>query len=217
MNFTDKQSKTEYAYNEIKRNIINGELKANSNINELRICETLNISRTPARQALLKLINEGFIDFIQNKGMYISEIRLSDIIEIYDIRSVLDPFAIEICLEFYSPKIVKSLEMAIENQEKAYKEGNYKDYLKYDLEFHKTYINESRNKKLQQFMNTIYDQVERISNTTIGDSERAQISISHHRKIFEMFVLRDSQKLNEMVREHMQGIKAYYINKLYNT
>jgi DNA-binding GntR family transcriptional regulator len=209
-----KESKQEIAYNAIKQSIINNELKPNTILVERQLSETLNISRTPVRQALLKLVNEGFVEFIPKKGMFVSEIHLSDVIEIYNIRSVLEPFILDICLENNNPEIYNLMKQNLELQERALNEGNYKMFLKHDLDFHKIYIEGSGYKILKEFLNSINVQIERLTFTTTGDEERARVSFLQHTKILDAYAQKDIDEVKATIAEHMNSIKEYYIKKL---
>jgi len=213
-NLKNKESKQEIAYNAIKQSIIDNELKPNAILVERQLSEVLNISRTPVRQALLKLVNEGFVEFVPKKGMFVSEIHLSDVIEIYNIRSVLEPFIIDLCLENNDPEIYNLMKQNLELQEKALNEGDYKMFLKHDLDFHRIYIEGSGYKILKEFLRSISVQIERLTFTTIGDEERARKSFLQHTKILEAYAQKNVDKAKAIIEEHMNGIKEYYIRKL---
>lgn len=209
-----KESKDNIAYDSIKRSIINDELKPYTKLKEKNLSTALKISRTPIRQALLKLINDGFVEFIANKGMFVSDISLSDVIEIYNIRLVLDPFMLIVCLEINNPQTCIRMKKTVDAQERALNAGNFKECLKYDFDFHKIYLMDCNYKRLQLFVGSMSDQLERLANTTIGDEKRARDSILQHRHILEAYEQKDIDKIKDSTENHLKDIKGYYIKKL---
>lgn len=84
-------SKKDEAYVRIKDRIISGEYKPGSLLVERTLSDSLNMSRTPIRAALMDLCHTGLATFVPGKGIYVSVIGRRDIEEIYEIRALLDP------------------------------------------------------------------------------------------------------------------------------
>ena len=78
-------------YDIIKKDIILGNLKPNTIFNEKEYADKLNTSRTPIREAVLKLASEGYINIIPRKGTLISSISYQDIKELYEYRLLIEP------------------------------------------------------------------------------------------------------------------------------
>jgi len=214
--FKNEDSKTVVAYNIIKQNIIRNKLKPNAILIENQLCESLKMSRTPIRNAFSMLLSDGFLHYIKNKGIFVSVINISDIIEIYSIRSVLDPFIIGECLRKNKPNIYEQLKNNIESCEKAINNNNNEKFIEQDFEFHKIYMFGSDYKILNSFLNSIMDQLLRFSFTTVGDIERARKSVAQHRKILEAYGQKDIEKVKDCAREHIEDIKQYYIYRNIN-
>lgn len=81
------------AYNWIKNAIDDGYLKVGEPLSENRLSKEIGVSRTPVREALRALTQEGYVDIVPGRGAFVSELSLEDAKEIYDIRRLLDPFA----------------------------------------------------------------------------------------------------------------------------
>lgn len=212
-NSQEYENKTEFVYRTLKQSIIKNELKPNTMLIERQLSEAFNVSRTPVKQALLRLENEGLVEIISGKGIFVSAINVADIIEIYSLRAVLDPFIIGLCMERNDPKTYKRLKNAVDEQIKALDNKNYREFLQYDLMFHRIYIEESNNKRLQQFMGSMNDQLDRLANTTVDDLERAKKSIEHHKRILDAYANKDIKLVKKLTEEHMQDVKEYFINK----
>ena len=214
--YLKNENKTIIAYNKIKKSIIRNELKPNTVLIENQLSEALKMSRTPIRNALSKLVNEGFLDFIKNKGIFVSNINLSDILEIYNIRFILDPFLLEESFKKNKEKVYKQLNECLKAQEKALQKDDFYSYVENDLEFHKIYMFGSNYKMLHLFLNSTMDQLLRYSFTSVGDIDRAEKSLLQHKGIFEAYEQNNIDKANILVKKHIEDIKKYYIHKLAN-
>jgi DNA-binding GntR family transcriptional regulator len=84
----------EKVYSVIKDRILNFELKPGEKIQESEIVQELGLSRTPIREALNKLEQEGFIKILSNKGYFVSDVTTREIEELYEIREALEILAI---------------------------------------------------------------------------------------------------------------------------
>lgn len=81
---------------ELRRLIVDGELPADERLNEVHLAEKLGVSRTPLREALMGLSAEGFVTSIPRRGFFVTALSLEEFRQLYGLRSVLDPAALEL-------------------------------------------------------------------------------------------------------------------------
>lgn len=208
-----ENNKNKVAYSKIKASIIRNEFAPGTLLVERQISEQLNISRTPVREALRKLAGEGMVEFIPNKGVFVSRIRIEDIVEIYELREALDGMAVRLCTQRMTEDVMAGLDQNIMNQAEALKGGDYFKFIDYDMDFHSIYIKGAGNLRLEEFLKAIIDQINRLANTSIGDMDRARISMEQHRKLLETMKRKDAVMAETLIKEHMINIKEYYISK----
>jgi DNA-binding GntR family transcriptional regulator len=84
----------EYARKEIRRAIIDGDLRGGTHLRQERLAKELGLSTTPIREALRDLATEGLVVFVPQHGAVVRELRLADVKEIYELRKILEPLAI---------------------------------------------------------------------------------------------------------------------------
>ena len=207
-------SKKNFAYYQIKNQIVNNQLKPGQILNERDLCSLLNVSRTPVREALLKLANDGLVDILQNRGALVSNITYEMITEIYDIRWALEGLAIRLFCEYALDDEVKRLYEVLNHQKKSKKSGDMEDFVRSDEEFHNIIIVGARNKKLINIMDGISSQVERITNLTKKDEKRSEITLTHHENIFSQIQPRNKQEADRLMRYHIEESKEYHLNNL---
>jgi len=86
-------------YNQIKNLILCNEVLPGQKLHHQELSERLGVSRTPVREALTRLVQEGYVSFLPNRGFTCKEIRLQEAEELYDLREALEAFAVEKAIE----------------------------------------------------------------------------------------------------------------------
>lgn len=208
-------SKQEIAYQYIKSAIINNEYEPNSMLVEGLLCEVLGVSKTPIREALRRLAVEKFVEFIPEKGTFVSRTTLEDMIEIFDVREALEGMAARICALRRNGDFLEQLEDCFNETYKDLIGGNSISTVKDDMAFHHLIINGCRNKNLISFSRTIMDQVSRYATTTVNDPERLKISYYEHKEILVAIVAGTADLAESKMREHIRSVKSYQINTHY--
>lgn len=84
------------AHDTLREKLVNCEYAPGSMLTEVQICEELGISRTPIREALSRLELEGFIKIIPKKGIYVTDISLNDVMQIFQVRKEVEPIAVKL-------------------------------------------------------------------------------------------------------------------------
>src|ERR1041384_2885899 len=86
-------------YNQIKTLILCNEILPGQKLHHQQLSERLGVSRTPVREALTRLVQEGYVSFLPNRGFTCKEIRLQEADELYQLREALEAFAVEKAIE----------------------------------------------------------------------------------------------------------------------
>lgn len=208
------KSKKQIAYERIKEEITNNRFKPGTLLVERQLCEALNISRTPVREALKQLINEGLVDFINGKGAFVTNVTYEDIIEIYTIREVLEGLACRLAAQLISDERIGELENIYKNLIEAVDSKELDLVIKEDLKFHNCIIESTGNHRLKNMIENMQDQIKRITYTISDDQHRKILSLKHHKGIFEAIRLRDADKAEQIMKVHIRNSKEYHISKM---
>jgi DNA-binding GntR family transcriptional regulator len=211
----ESTSKQQLAYNRIKNLIISNSLKPDTLIVERKICASLNISRTPLREALRRLASEGFVEIIPEKGAFVSHVRLEDMIDIFELREVLESLAIRLFIIRAPDEMVEKLEECFKAQLDAFKDGKNSLAMEKDMEFHRIFIVGSKNRKLRDFLNTILDQAARIAISRADDTELIKTSIEEHRNILKAVREKNTVLAEQLVKNHFARVREHYLSKYY--
>lgn len=138
----------DHVYDYIAEQIRDGTLQPGQRVNENVICENLNISRTPVREALIQLAAEGILENRARKGFVIRSMTEADIREVYQVIGILEGYAAKLVCGSLSQQDLADMEFYIEAMDLAIKSGNFEMYYKQQETFHQLYIDKCGNRTL---------------------------------------------------------------------
>src|SRR3990170_5674658 len=96
-------------YNQIKRLILCNEIMPGQKLHHQQLSERLGVSRTPIREALTRLVQEGYVSFLPNRGFTCKEIGMQEAEELYELREALEAFAVEKAIETVTDTALRRL------------------------------------------------------------------------------------------------------------
>lgn len=191
----------------IRADIIKGVYANGERLVEPKLAEVLGISRTPIREALRQLENEGFIEIVPRRGAIVKELTLKDINDLYAIKANLEGLAARQAAEFLSVKDIDRLKRINERFGDITENDPdvIEEYLKSNIDFHNIFIQSSKNIKLIEILEGLSKNFERMRTMLVTMSDRSAIAIQEHYEIIKAFESRDPDQAEQMVRWHIQN------------
>jgi DNA-binding GntR family transcriptional regulator len=122
----------------IKEAILTGKLEPGDRIVEMKLASDLGVGTTAVREALFELESQGFVSRVTNKGTFVTELTADDIEQILRVRRELEGLAVELLQERATPADLDLLDKSVEDMRAAATEGNFQNFYRVDLEFHRT-------------------------------------------------------------------------------
>ena len=171
-------------YQKIKSAILNEMYEPNQILNERKLAEEFQISRTPVREALKILEGEGWVKIIPWKGAIVNQITQKEIDEIFQIRLIIEPAIIELLQNKIDYKKRNYLDRMYENQKKA---ESKKEFILADRVFHMTFVEWTENLQLIEMVKDLNDRIYMVGHKAINskDSKREKESLEEHYKIIQ--------------------------------
>lgn len=145
----------EKAYKKIKDRIVSGYYQPGQPLNEKEIIDEFQISRTPFREAVHALAEENLVQIFPNRGVFVRELTLQDILNGFDIRSLLDPYVVRLAASRMPKSAIRKLIEQIDLIEKDKK--NYNGLLNEDDHFHYELLQFTENRQLIRIMKNLYE------------------------------------------------------------
>ncbi len=197
-----QSSRAEHAYQQLLNAIVSGELKPGSRIREVELAEWLKISRTPVREAVRRLESEGLICLVGHKGMAVAELDYQAVIELYQMREVLEAAAASLAAKHASEPEIYSLR-EIFNQEKQ-QCGNVAIQAEINRAFHNAICHAAHNRYLLKSLNSLRDAMALLGSTTYTLPSRSETALAEHQRILEAIEKGDSVAAEQAARDHIR-------------
>jgi DNA-binding GntR family transcriptional regulator len=206
-NTFDNRNLYERVYLHIKNKILNNELKPGSRVEYDSLIEELGVSRTPLRDALNMLDQEGLIEIRPRAGTFISTPKAKDIEEIYDIRKGLERQAVHLASSFISNADLLQLKQEVEEADIAMKKGDLQPFFRSDRNFHQTIIRHSRNQRLIEIMDRLEAQVKWFGIIMTINYDRPTQASDMHNRILTAMIDSNVEKAKELMEDHIDQVK----------
>lgn len=190
-------------YSTLREAILEGLLPAGERLAELQLAGLFKRSRTPVREAILRLESEHLADRSGRRGFVVCGITQEEILEVYAVREVIDGLAARLAAQGCLPTDLDHLAWLNRRLRKAAEERDLRLMVELNLEFHEAVARASRNALLLQFMRQIHDWVRRFSETTFSYGRRAAEALKEHEALVEALKRRDSDAAEQIARAHM--------------
>jgi len=206
----------ERVYEYLKTAILSGHLNPGERLTEEHLAETLGVSRTPVREALHKLESEGLIKIRKKRGFIVSRDSKEEVEELFELRSILEGYALRVISESVSEETLHRLEEFIQNAEEALRRKKIEDIFKWNTRFHDTLHELVANKtRLHRLIVNMRKYVLRHRKDTLRYPDGGRRSVEGHRKIVMALQLKDPDLCERVMREHIQEAKEDALQSLF--
>lgn len=203
---TDKAKAAERAYAYTKDRIIRGELPGGSRLSEVRICEELELSRTPVHEAFLRLAAERLITLSSRQGATINPVPVSEAADVLEMRDALERTAARrVAARSVDPEtIAEALREPLERQEAAIDAGDLEAFVDADCDFHAAVIALSGNPIAVHFFDLLRDRQRRLAHLVLTSSEVALgESFEDHHRLAEHLAELDAAAYEAVLDRHL--------------
>ena len=191
------------AYNEIRRRILDNEMPSGTMMLETELAALLDMSRTPVREALIRLANEGMVEVRPRHGMRVLPVSAEDMEEIYEILTSLEASAAaKIAENGLSQAELKALHAAVHDMDAALDNDDLQAWARADERFHATLLDACRNRRLRELVYQFWDQTYRVRMLTLRLRPKPVASNRDHLALVEAIERRDPDEAARIHRQH---------------
>jgi len=200
-------------YAALKQAIINMDIYGSPEptwIDERQLSEQLGVSRTPVREAVAMLEQEGLVKSLPRRGIMVLKKTKNEIVEMIQAWAALESMAARLAVERASDAEIGKLRTLFKDFDEGHKPSDHVgEYSSANLVFHQTLIGLSKSQLLVEMTDNLLLHVRGIRQMTIGRDDRASRSIVEHLQIIEALEKRDVALAERLSREHTLGLAAY--------
>ena len=182
---------------------------ADLRLDERGIAEKLGISRTPVRDALAKLEQEGFVEIQPRKGVYIVRKSLDEVLDMIVVWAALESMAARLATERATDGEFRSLrKFAMKHSQHAAR-AEIEEYSEINIQFHHRILQLSRCALLSATADGLFQHMHAVRRRAMGESDRATRSVVDHMGIIEALEVRDADLAERLVREHTMKLHEH--------
>ncbi len=212
---TDLRPIREIVLERLRMAIINGTLEPGSRLVETSIADNMGVSRTPVREAFRQLEIEGLAENVPRKGTVVKGISKKDIMEIYEIREVLEGLEFSLACSNLTEFQISDLKEKVCKMEQCIENNDVKKYWKTHGEFHDIILYASNNNRLIEQMKQIYEYLSVLRNFTLVMNERRHQAMKEHKALIEAFENKDEILAEKIGREHTVNAKKFLAKEIH--
>ena len=203
----------EIVYEELKRQIMIGEIPPGTRMMEVELAEDMGVSRTPIREAIRKLEKEGLVSIEPRRGAYASDISIKDMVDVLEVREFLEGMAAGLAAKKINDEEIETIKKATATYKKAVENGHTEEIIKEDELFHKLIVDCSGNKTLIQMINQVQELALRFRYIYYEDFSRYRNMPYEHQEILDAILSGDTEAARSIADAHVLRLKEFVIEQ----
>ncbi len=203
----------EIVYEELKRQIMIGEIPPGTRMMEVELADDMGVSRTPIREAIRKLEKEGLVSIEPRRGAYASEISIKDMVDVLEVREFLEGMAAGLASKRITEEEIEALKHSIDAYRDAVESGATEEIIEEDEIFHKLIVDCSGNKTLIQMINQVQELALRFRYIYYEDFSRYQNMPNEHQEILDAVLSGDPEVARSVADAHVLRLKEFVVEQ----
>ena len=203
-------SQTDVAYGHFKQLILTGGLAPGAELREGALTESTGFGRTPVREALRRLVQEGFVEVRPRQGYRVSVMTLASVRDLFEMRLLLEPAAAELAATRASQDELAALhELAHESYVPGDRES-YERFLAHNREFHVRVAKAAGNERLANTLRVLLEEMQRLFFISLSgqDGDTATELVHEHHELHDALLARDAARARQVVIDQIEASRA---------
>lgn len=201
-------------YDLLWKRIIEQKIQPGEKLSDLQLSKDLGTSRTPVREALYRLVQDGIVQNQALRGFYLTTFSSKDVKEIYDLRMALEVLAVRLALPNLTQQDLDRSQSNLDEVKQllgANDERGQKKFLEIDREFHQLLVLRSENGRLEASLESLHAQIKVFQLYGIHLKNVVNLSLEHHQAIVSALFSRDEKAAAKAMERHIQEVKAHVL------
>lgn len=198
----------------LRQEILTGRLKPGERLLEIELSKSIGVSRTPVREALHRLEQEGLVVTSPRRGARVTSIDEKSLRDVLEVRLSLETLAISLACDRIDDDQKKRLSQCIEAVETAVKKNDTDVIANMDVEFHNAIVDASQNEKLKIIVANIQEQMYRYRFEYIKDPSSYKDISREHRIMYRAIMEKDKKRAVEAITDHIHSQEQAIIKRI---
>lgn len=190
----------------LKRMILSLALKPNEALSEKDLATRLGVSRTPVREALIRLADEELVEVLPQRGTFVSAIQTADVLEAQFLRESLEAAVVRRAAESPSARLLSEMAELLERQHEAATAGRSVEYLQFDEAFHRAISDGTAMPRAWRLIQSVKGQMDRVRFLSLPNQAHMLLLTTQHSTIFDAIEARDPDRAEASMRHHLREV-----------
>ncbi len=196
-------SLSEIVYRKIRRSIVRGELPQGASVIETELASKLRVSKTPVREALRRLAQEGLIITAPHRGATVASLAPSDLEEIYLIRSRLESLVARIAAEHLTEEDAAALRAMVDELQVHTAAEDTETIHRLNVTLHELIWRISRTRRISQTLSNLQDYIEMSRSALLLTPRGGEVLLEEHSDIVQAILERDPDRAEQAMIQHI--------------
>jgi DNA-binding GntR family transcriptional regulator len=199
---------------ELKHRIETGQVKPGERLNEATLAGAMGTSRGPIREAIRVLSGMGLVTPVPNRGVFVRQISIGEVVEIYEMRALIFGFAVERAAELLTPARRKILEALLEQMDAAATAEKGARYYELNLRFHAALVEFSNNRRAERVYGECVNELHLFRRPPFNYAVKMHRSNVEHRAICEAIAAGEGPRAREIAEAHVRSGRQRLLESL---
>jgi len=214
IDFNSSKPLGEIVYVALREAIIKNQFKSGERLMETELADEMMVSRTPVREAVRKLQSEGYVVMLPRKGTYVTSLSMQDVNDVFEIRAALESMAASKAAERASDEEIAEIKRFIEDEAMLWDSSDLARTIKSDIQFHSLVYRASKNTKIENLINDLREQTQRLRSSTLSRPGRLRFALEEHRQILAAIEARNPEEAHEASIAHVERSREVMLELL---
>jgi DNA-binding GntR family transcriptional regulator len=208
------KSLTEQAADAIRARIVDGELQLGEALSEIALAAELGVSKTPVREALLHLKQEGLVEVLPQRGTYVFQMNADQVRQLSELRCVLETAALAMAMAHRPADLAAELDAIVTAMDAAIGSRDAARYRTLDGVFHQVIVDLCGNGYLAAAYSGMAFRVQTLRNRLSLDPALNRTSLAEHLSLVRLIGAGDADQAAALLRRHIRGTQDHYLSIL---
>ncbi|WP_342590940.1 GntR family transcriptional regulator [Proteiniclasticum aestuarii] len=194
--------------------IIKGIIPVGERINESVYAEKMNISRTPVREALRRIQEEGLVEYVPHYGVVVKKITIEDAVEIYQIRKALDILATQNAMKIMTEEQFDEMKALLEKTDEADTRGDYKEVIELSRQFNDMIYEFCRMPRLDVIVKKLRQYLMRFRDISLTENDRRRKALDEHWLLYQNMRQKNYEQVAIITSEHLDYSEKFILKEM---
>lgn len=197
-------------YLELKHKILTGEIVSQTRLMEIDLSEKMNVSRTPIREAIKKLADDGLVKIVPRRGAYVANISIKDMLDVFEVREDMEGFAAKLAAQRINEDEKKLLRKIASDYDEALNNGEDKEkIIELDEKFHNFIVGCCGNETLSELVKYVQELALRFRYLYYNDYTLYEATAEQHHRIIEAICSGRADDARREADAHVKSLKEF--------